>query len=97
VLRALPTTILVGSRSAGAEYSVDTLTLPDGTKVQFGGNPVLWRGLDIVEGRGIAPTVPVEHDRDILRARGIRACLRDHRARSLDAAIAAIRSAGDAH
>jgi Peptidase family S41 len=67
VLRALPTTILVGSRSAGSEYSVDTLTLPD------------------------------EHDRDILRARGIRACIRDHRARSLDAAIAAIRSAGDAH
>lgn len=97
VLRALPSTILVGARSAGAEYSLDRLVLPDGTKIHFGGNPGIWRGLDIVEGRGIPPQVPVAHDLDILRTKGIRACTRDHRARSLAAAVDAIRTVEAAH
>ena len=90
VLRALPSTLLVGSRTAGAEYSLDSMKLPDGTKVRFGGNPGVWSGLDIVEGRGIPPTVPVAYDLEIMRRRGINACVRDHQERTLAAALAEI-------
>ncbi|MFM2165067.1 MAG: Peptidase family [Planctomycetota bacterium] len=93
VLRALPSTLFVGSRTAGSEYSLATNRLPDGTTVRFGGNPGLWDGLDLVEGRGVAPSVPVAFDLEVLRRKGIEACVRDHRARTLDAALAAIREA----
>ena len=41
----------------------------------------------------IAPSVPVAFDLEVLRRKGIEACVRDHRARTLDAALAAIREA----
>ena len=90
VFRILPDTVFIGTRSAGSEYSLGTIDLADGLTIDFGANPGVWRGLPAVEGRGISPTIHVPPDEAILARDGIRACMRDHRRRSLEAAIAFI-------
>jgi hypothetical protein len=96
VFRILPKTEFIGLRSAGSEYSLATIDLPDGLTLNFGANPGVWRGLPTVEGRGVAPTVRIAPDERILARDGIAACLRDIHRRSLEAAMAIVdRAAGE--
>ncbi len=96
VFRILPKTEFIGLRSAGSEYSLATIDLPDGLTLNFGANPGIWRGLPTVEGRGVAPTVRIAPDEVVLARDGIAACLRDIHRRSLEAAMAMVdRAAGE--
>lgn len=96
VLRAVPSTQFVGTRTAGAEYSLGKLRLPGGGSIVFGSNPGVWRDLPIVEGRGIPPTIEVLHDNAVIERKGLMAGIARMRARSLAAALAHIRRTDEA-
>lgn len=87
VLRAVPGTMLVGARTSGVEFSTVTIMAEGAYRIVFGGNPGIWTGLDLVEGRGIPPTHPTAYDESILYREGIAACVQDHRARTLTEAL----------
>jgi Peptidase family S41 len=96
VLRAVPSTQFVGTRSAGAEYSLAKLKLPGGGTLIFGSNPGVWRDLPLVEGRGISPTIDVGHDKAIIAREGIAVAIARMRRNSLAAALEYIRRTDDA-
>lgn len=87
VLRILPSTMFVGARTCGAEFSVRIIRLPEGLEVRFGRSPGVWSGLPSVEGRGIPPCAHVAVDEAVLANDGISAAIRDFRRRSMAAAL----------
>lgn len=92
VLRAVPGTRFIGTRSSGAEFSIRELRLPDETRIRYGGVAGIWTGLPPVEGHGIEPTIRVEYDPSILREKGIVEAIRDQRRRVIEAALESIRA-----
>ncbi len=90
-LRACPEVTIIGSQTAGAEFSRTHLVVAGRIDVYFGGAPAVWAaGYGPVEGIGVTPDIAIPIDDRLVATEGPVAAIEAFRRASLVAALHAL-------